>query len=141
MCLDADRRVERVKRIPGRLDLKPVHIAGAEQHLPLEIIKAHRVGIDDCQAADPGCHKIERCRSTEAAGSDHHHPGSPQPGLTGPADFLQEDMSGMTVNIGLAHLLRILSGGVHQRHSTLGSKRSKGGVSWHRGFHGRALQW
>ena len=61
--------------------------------LPLEIVEADAVVVDDADLPDTGGGEIEQERRAEAAGADHQHLGVLQPLLSFAADLLQHQLA------------------------------------------------
>jgi len=67
--------------------------------LPLQIIEADRVGIDQGDLADTGRRQIQRSRSAQPASPDNHHPGTAQRLLARAANLAQHDVAGEAFDI------------------------------------------
>ena len=68
-------------------------IAGAEDHLPLQIRQRHRVVVDHPEPADAGGGEVEQHRGAQAAGADDQHARSLQLCLAGTTDLAQHDVA------------------------------------------------
>src|SRR5680860_759171 len=98
---DQPRRIElrlhmRVEPLDGgrrALGLGAAHMAGVVHDLPLEIVEAHPVIVDDADLADARRGQIQKERRAEAAGADHEHARRLQALLAFAADLLQHQMA------------------------------------------------
>src|SRR4030095_10756420 len=58
MGLDLDVRIDVVQAMHGRFELRPAHIFGAVEDLPLKIRDVDPIEIDKTDRADAGCRQI-----------------------------------------------------------------------------------
>jgi hypothetical protein len=58
--LDVHVRVERGEPVARALDLGAPHVAGAVQHLPVQVAHVHLVVVDDAEVPDAGRREVER---------------------------------------------------------------------------------
>ncbi len=92
-------RIECLQRLPASLNLGPTDVLRTEEDLPLEIIQAHMVGIDQGDLADAGRREIERCGRAQTAGADKRDMRFGQGLLSGSANLLQHDVPGIAFDI------------------------------------------
>ena len=79
-------------------------IIGAKQDLPLQIVEADRIGVDQGDVSDARRRQIQARRSAQAPGADNRHPGAAQRLLTGAANLAQHDVAREAFDIdGSAH--------------------------------------
>ena len=78
--------------IPGRCNLRALHIPGAVDHLALKISERHRIEIDDLQCSHPCGREILDHRGTEGTGTHNHNPCRLDPLLSFHADLPKEKM-------------------------------------------------
>ncbi len=71
MRLDADMRIEPRDKLLSALDFRAADIAGAMNHLALQIGQRHHVVIDNSERADARRREILQQRRAEAAGANH----------------------------------------------------------------------
>src|SRR5680860_1588273 len=98
---DQPRRIElrlhmRVEPLDGggcTLGLGATHVGGVVHDLPLEIVEAHPVVVDDADLADARRGQIQKERRAETAGTDHEHARRLQALLAFAADLLQHQMA------------------------------------------------
>jgi hypothetical protein len=68
----------------------------AMNDLALQIRLVYRVEVNDAKRADAGRSEIEQCRTSQAAGSDHQHPGVLQPLLSLHPDIGDDQVTAIT---------------------------------------------
>src|SRR3546814_15015523 len=72
--------------------------------LPLEVRQRHPIIVDDRQMADARRGQILDDRRSQSARPDHRHPRAKQPQLPRAADPLQDDMTGVAVELLVAEI-------------------------------------
>ena len=73
--------------------------------LTLQVGLVYVVKIADHQMTDSGSCEIHRHRRTQSAGPDNQHPGVQQPLLPRLSNFEQAGLAGVTIQLGLIHVL------------------------------------
>ena len=72
--------------------------------LALQVGEVDNVVVDDADGTDPGGGQIEQQRRAEAAGTDHQDLRAEKARLAFAADFLQQDVTGITLNLFFAEV-------------------------------------
>ena len=90
--------------IHGRLDLQPTDIGGREQDLALEIGQGDLVVVDHGQPPDARRRQILDRGRADAARPDQDGMRIEQPLLPGPANLLEDDVAGITVELVVPHM-------------------------------------
>ncbi len=89
-----------VRRARG---LRPADVGGAVEDLPLEVRQRDGVVVDHRQPPDPGGGEIHQARRPEPARADDGDAGGEQLRLSRAADFLQDDVAGVAVELVVSH--------------------------------------
>ena len=99
MWLHDNMRIDRERGISRRQCLGPTDIARSMRDLALQIGEAHRVVVDDADRSDTGRGQIEYRWATQTACADHQHAGSLQLGLTYSANFPQDNVARVALEL------------------------------------------
>ncbi len=104
MADDPDVRIDLGERRPRALHLRPADGGGGVDDLPLQVGEIDRVVVDDADGADTRRRQIEKERRAETAGADDEDAARQQLRLPRPADLIEENVPGVTVNLGIGKL-------------------------------------
>lgn len=94
-----DVGVQRLDLFFAREDLGATHIRSMVKDLALEIGQVHYIAVDQPNGADSCSGQIQCRRGTEATGADEKNPGFGDFFLPLAADFRQQDMPAVAVNL------------------------------------------
>ncbi len=101
---DADVRVDREQPVLRGIELRAADVRRPVQNLPLQVAEVHDVEIDDADRADAGCGEIHRDRRSQAAGADAEDLRGLELLLPQHADFRQDQMTAVALEIVLGEL-------------------------------------
>ena len=85
-------RVVRVQRVDRRVDLRPAHVLGLVQQLPLQVREVDDVEVDEADRADAGEREVDRHRRAEPAGAHDQHLRVAQLALPDRSDLRHDDV-------------------------------------------------
>ncbi len=89
-----------MQAVAGGVELGPADVAGAVQHLPLQVAEIDHVEIDQADAANPCGGEVQPERRAESAGADEQHAGRLEPFLPVHADFGHDEMPAVACHFG-----------------------------------------
>ena len=98
MELGRDLRVDARNRLGGALRLDRADARRIVDNLPVQIVEAHMVVVDDPNGTDASRSKIEDNRRAEASRADDQHARSFQLLLAFAADLLQRELALVALN-------------------------------------------
>lgn len=103
-ALKADLWIEPRNSVGRHIRFFPPDILYSEQNLPLQIVEAYLVVIDDPKPPNTGGGEILNGGGSDSACTDDRYRRRKQPALTVPANLLQDDMAGVTVKLTVRNL-------------------------------------
>jgi len=99
VSVDRHIRIDGAHLFGGGNYLRFADIRGEMDHLPLQVGDIDNVGIGNADGAYAGGRQIEGDRRAETAGADDQHPAVKQLALPFAADFLENDMARIALDL------------------------------------------
>ena len=97
--VDLNFRIQIAQMVGGRFDFGTAHVAGAEQHLALQVREIHGIEIHEADAAHARRGQIKAERRAESSGADAQHLGLLELELPLHAHFRHDQMAAVAQDL------------------------------------------